>query len=162
MLIVFKVCLCLLLVELGILLVNRLSGIIVIRERALPDPGEHLRLSGIAVGARPDDPPAPPEPRGPPAPISRVSPPLGAPVSRVPPSGSPLARKPAAVTEPGVQIDAMAVRPLGSQCRVCANSNQTGLVLCSLCEAPHHEDCWHYNQGCSTYGCRSGVARPVS
>jgi hypothetical protein len=31
------------------------------------------------------------------------------------------------------------------------------LVLCLDCDAPHHEGCWVFNKGCSTYGCACKV-----
>lgn len=27
------------------------------------------------------------------------------------------------------------------------------IVICSLCEMPHHKECWVANQGCTTFGC---------
>lgn len=56
-----------------------------------------------------------------------------------------------------VDPEAMSITGAGErlliQCRVC-NEGLKGLAyLCPSCAAPHHLDCWQYNQGCSVYGC---------
>ncbi len=39
-------------------------------------------------------------------------------------------------------------------CQVCgAALSLRSLVYCAKCNTPHHEDCWHYTQCCSTFGC---------
>jgi hypothetical protein len=63
---------------------------------------------------------------------------------------------------PGVELEGVAVQPVGSQCRVCAHGIEERLVICSRCEAPHHAECWTYNEGCSTYACLGGMARASS
>jgi hypothetical protein len=36
------------------------------------------------------------------------------------------------------------------------------VTVCEACDQPHHTECWHENQGCTTYGCRSqGTAAPL-
>ena len=49
----------------------------------------------------------------------------------------------------------------GSSCPVCATNIEPGdeLHICSLCETPHHKDCWEYLNGCAIFGCQkvSGV-----
>jgi len=42
----------------------------------------------------------------------------------------------------------------GGECQVCGSPMEEGVVLCSRCRTPHHEECWIYNGTCSTYGCR--------
>jgi len=42
----------------------------------------------------------------------------------------------------------------GGECQVCGWPMEQGLVLCSKCRTPHHEECWTWNGACSTYGCR--------
>ena len=27
------------------------------------------------------------------------------------------------------------------------------IVVCSVCDMPHHKDCWVENKGCTTFGC---------
>lgn len=130
MLVFIKLMLCVVIVEVGVLVVRRLAGLGSPRDPVLPEaPARPPRLTVL--------PPRAPQPRSPPP--------------RRPP--------PAPVPE-GVELEPVAVQPVGAQCRVCANAIESGLMICSACEAPHHDDCWHYNGGCSTYGCRSGVARP--
>ncbi|WP_459482035.1 RING finger protein [Clostridium saccharoperbutylacetonicum] len=31
------------------------------------------------------------------------------------------------------------------------------IVLCSICEMPHHKECWVENQGCTTFGCTGTI-----
>jgi len=42
----------------------------------------------------------------------------------------------------------------GTQCQVCGEELGQDLVACRSCATLHHRDCWDYNRGCSTYGCR--------
>ena len=46
------------------------------------------------------------------------------------------------------------------QCGVCGDPLAAAgpTVACSLCESPHHQECWEYLGGCSTYACEG---RPV-
>ena len=48
--------------------------------------------------------------------------------------------------------------PVPSACPVCGDPLvRDDLVLCLDCDAPHHEGCWVFNKGCSTYGCACKV-----
>ena len=47
----------------------------------------------------------------------------------------------------------------GTRCLVCRHSLEEDVVSCSRCATLHHQDCWDYNRGCSTYGCRAPVDR---
>ena len=39
-------------------------------------------------------------------------------------------------------------------CQVCgAGLKEEGTVYCRRCRTPHHDECWLYNSGCSTFGC---------
>jgi hypothetical protein len=38
-------------------------------------------------------------------------------------------------------------------CQVCGETIVAELVHCRRCQTPHHEDCWQYFGGCSTFGC---------
>jgi hypothetical protein len=38
-------------------------------------------------------------------------------------------------------------------CQICGEPIASDSVLCIRCKTPHHRDCWHYAQQCSTYGC---------
>ena len=31
------------------------------------------------------------------------------------------------------------------------------VIVCSVCNTPHHRDCWEYVGGCSIYGCNGKV-----
>lgn len=44
-----------------------------------------------------------------------------------------------------------------AQCRICGEAFETEIVSCRRCKTPHHRECWEYNGGCSTYGCRETV-----
>ena len=39
-------------------------------------------------------------------------------------------------------------------CQVCGVEIVNDWVDCPKCETPHHESCWKYNGGCSTYACQ--------
>jgi hypothetical protein len=41
-----------------------------------------------------------------------------------------------------------------SHCLVCGDSLERHVVACPRCATLHHQECWSYNGGCSTYGCR--------
>lgn len=47
----------------------------------------------------------------------------------------------------------------GTQCLVCRDALETDLITCPKCATPHHAQCWDYNRGCSTYGCRGRMRR---
>lgn len=58
----------------------------------------------------------------------------------------------------------------GKLCPYCQNRIAAGssAVVCPGCRTPHHAECWDYNGGCTTFGCRNapgaetpGPARPV-
>ena len=38
-------------------------------------------------------------------------------------------------------------------CQYCGKEIFSDEVLCTLCLAPHHQDCWQTNKGCATFGC---------
>jgi hypothetical protein len=42
----------------------------------------------------------------------------------------------------------------GGQCQVCGTEMRDGVVSCVRCKTPHHEQCWTYAGGCSTYACQ--------
>lgn len=45
-------------------------------------------------------------------------------------------------------------------CPICGDLLATDLVVrCSLCDSPHHHECWEYNEGCSTYACEGRPER---
>ncbi len=45
-------------------------------------------------------------------------------------------------------------------CQVCGEGiNRADAVECKNCDTLHHHDCWAFNKGCSTYGCKSTSAR---
>ena len=46
----------------------------------------------------------------------------------------------------------------GTRCLVCGDALESHLYSCPDCATPHHEECWAYNRGCSTYGCRRAHA----
>ena len=35
--------------------------------------------------------------------------------------------------------------------------NSDDIVMCSLCEMPHHRECWIENNGCTTFGCTGTI-----
>jgi hypothetical protein len=47
----------------------------------------------------------------------------------------------------------------GSHCLVCENSLESDAVSCPACATLHHQECWDYVGGCSTYGCRFASRR---
>jgi hypothetical protein len=43
-------------------------------------------------------------------------------------------------------------------CKVCLEPITDGpIVVCAVCNTPHHRDCWDYVGACSIYGCNSKV-----
>jgi hypothetical protein len=53
-------------------------------------------------------------------------------------------------------IEIVGDAPLASSevvCQICGEMITHELVHCRRCKTPHHEDCWEYFGGCSTFGC---------
>ena len=48
---------------------------------------------------------------------------------------------------------------IGKVCPFCKTPFQEGddVVICSVCEMPHHKECWVENQGCTTFGCTGTI-----
>lgn len=77
-------------------------------------------------------------------------------------SGSPQEPRPP-TPPPGPETDSPRSQFVGSafaartghpsECQVCGASLETDVVSCPNCATLHHEECWAYNRGCSTYGC---------
>lgn len=44
---------------------------------------------------------------------------------------------------------------VGKICPYCKTEfkENDDIVVCSICDMPHHKDCWIENQGCTTFGC---------
>lgn len=44
---------------------------------------------------------------------------------------------------------------IGKICPFCKTriNEDDSVVVCSVCELPHHLSCWHENNGCTTFGC---------
>ena len=44
----------------------------------------------------------------------------------------------------------------GKLCPYCQNRITSGsaVTACPACNTPHHSECWNYNGGCTTFGCR--------
>jgi hypothetical protein len=54
----------------------------------------------------------------------------------------------------GIEIMGVAtLEPSEVVCQICGESITHELVHCRRCKTPHHEDCWEYFGGCSTFGC---------
>ena len=51
---------------------------------------------------------------------------------------------------------------VGKVCPYCKTPFKEGddIVICSVCEMPHHKDCWVDNQGCTTFGCSGTIKSP--
>lgn len=65
---------------------------------------------------------------------------------------------PALVVDPaGVAVVAVD-RGTAGRCRVCGDDLEGPQRRCALCDTPHHPECWEYNAGCSTFGCRGTPA----
>lgn len=47
----------------------------------------------------------------------------------------------------------------GKVCPYCKAEFKEGddVVICSVCEMPHHKECWTENQGCTTFGCTGTI-----
>ena len=50
----------------------------------------------------------------------------------------------------------------GKICPYCKTpfTNLDEIVVCSVCDMPHHKDCWVDNQGCTTFGCNGTITSP--
>ena len=50
----------------------------------------------------------------------------------------------------------------GKTCPYCKTPivEDDDVVVCSVCEMPHHKDCWVENQGCTTFGCLGTITAP--
>lgn len=48
---------------------------------------------------------------------------------------------------------------IGKTCPYCKTPFQEGddVVICSVCEMPHHKECWVENQECTTFGCTGTI-----
>jgi len=46
-------------------------------------------------------------------------------------------------------------------CQVCGYPMHEPLFRCPFCETPHHDDCWTFNRGCSTFGCAGAPKRQL-
>ena len=46
-----------------------------------------------------------------------------------------------------------------SECQVCGNALNSEIVSCKDCGTLHHQECWTYAGGCSTYACPSSRPR---
>lgn len=59
----------------------------------------------------------------------------------------------------GIPLEQPEPRPaVPTACPVCGDPLvKDDLVICLDCDAPHHEGCWVFNKGCSTYGCACKV-----
>jgi hypothetical protein len=66
---------------------------------------------------------------------------------------------------PSLEVDAAGVdlvavsRPEVATCRVCGDELAGPVRACPACDTPHHPECWEYNAGCSTFGCRGVSVR---
>ena len=48
---------------------------------------------------------------------------------------------------------------IGKVCPYCKTEFKEGddIVVCSVCEMPHHKECWIENNGCTTFGCTGTI-----
>lgn len=46
-------------------------------------------------------------------------------------------------------------------CKVCGETITDVHVICSVCRAPHHRDCWAFIGGCSIFGCNGKQCIPA-
>ncbi|MCR4593439.1 MAG: hypothetical protein K5761_00090 [Clostridiales bacterium] len=53
---------------------------------------------------------------------------------------------------------------VGKTCPYCRSTinEDDDIVICSICEMPHHKECWIANQGCTTFGCMGTINTPGS
>ena len=51
---------------------------------------------------------------------------------------------------------------VGKICPYCKGVIQESdeIVVCSVCDMPHHKECWIDNQGCTTFGCTGTISTP--
>lgn len=60
----------------------------------------------------------------------------------------------------------MASRDEGAEkslfCAVCGEGLRIEYKACDRCRATHHGDCWEYNEGCATIGCKAGLVPPAA
>ncbi len=51
---------------------------------------------------------------------------------------------------------------VGKKCPYCKGVIQETdeIVVCSVCDMPHHKECWIDNQGCTTFGCPGTISAP--
>lgn len=51
---------------------------------------------------------------------------------------------------------------VGKICPFCktAFKEDDEIVVCSVCDMPHHKDCWVENKGCTTFGCLGTIKTP--
>lgn len=49
---------------------------------------------------------------------------------------------------------------IGKTCPYCKTEFKDGddIVVCSVCEMPHHKECWIENKSCTTFGCTGTIA----
>lgn len=49
---------------------------------------------------------------------------------------------------------------IGKICPYCKTEFKEGddVVICSVCEMPHHKECWIENKACTTFGCTGTIA----
>jgi hypothetical protein len=75
------------------------------------------------------------------------------PAERIAVSPAPL-RAPVPARRPQVVVPGYETRlGKGTHCLVCGDSLERNVVSCPTCATLHHQDCWDYLRGCSTYGC---------
>ena len=48
---------------------------------------------------------------------------------------------------------------IGKICPYCKTEFKEGddVVVCSICEMPHHKECWIENKACTTFGCTGTI-----
>ena len=53
---------------------------------------------------------------------------------------------------------------VGKTCPYCKTvfTEDDEIVVCSVCDMPHHKDCWVENKGCTTFGCLGTIKFPDS
>jgi hypothetical protein len=57
------------------------------------------------------------------------------------------------------ELGPLEFRLVRARCGVCGSGMSSRIVLCPRCGTPHHEECWTYAGGCSTYAC--GASRSI-
>ena len=52
---------------------------------------------------------------------------------------------------------------LGKKCPFCHSefTERDNVVFCSVCDMPHHLECWQANQGCTTFGCTGMISEVI-